>query len=214
MPFFQDASVLLSPNIQMIHLTRNLRFFAIGCLAHATAMAQTTLNSSYFQTLSARALGPSTTSGRITAIEGVMVSDQLNLYVGTAGGGVWKSQNGGLSFTPIFDKYCQSIGAIAIEKNKGKVVYVGTGESNMRNTVSVGNGLYKTTDGGSNWQKIGLDSTEHISKILIDPTDANTLFVAGSSFASNENSLTATFSIPVASLIAASNNRALAARRS
>ena len=143
-----------------------------------TAFAQTDLNSSYFQTLAARALGPSTMSGRITAIEGVMANEQLNLYVGTAGGGIWKSQNGGLSFAPVFDKYCQSIGALAVEKNNAKVLYAGTGESNMRNTVSIGDGMYKSTDGGSNWQKIGLDSTEHISKILFDPNDAKTLFVA------------------------------------
>ena len=147
----------------------------ICCLA---ASAQTDLNSSYFQTLAARALGPSTMSGRITAIEGVMANEQLNLYVGTAGGGIWKSQNGGLSFSPVFDKYCQSIGALAVEKNNAKVLYAGTGESNMRNTVSIGDGMYKSTDGGSNWQKIGLDSTEHISKILIDPNDVKTLFVA------------------------------------
>jgi hypothetical protein len=70
--------------------------------------AQTTLNSSYFQVMSARALGPSTMSGRITAIEGITADGQVNLYVGTAGGGIWKSQNGGQSFTPLFDKYCQS----------------------------------------------------------------------------------------------------------
>ena len=149
-------------------------FIAFTC----TVIAQTNLNSSYFQTLTARALGPSTMSGRITAIEGVVVNEQLNLYVGTAGGGIWKSQNGGLSFTPMFDKYCQSIGAIAVEKTNPKTIYAGTGESNMRNTVSIGDGLYKSTDGGTNWQKIGLDSTEHISKILFDPTDAKTLYVA------------------------------------
>ena len=140
--------------------------------------AQLDLNSSYFQTLAARALGPSTMSGRITAIEGVMANEQLNLYVGTAGGGIWKSQNGGLSFSPVFDKYCQSIGALAVEKNNAKVLYAGTGESNMRNTVSIGDGMYKSTDGGGNWQRIGLDSTEHISKILFDPNDVKTLFVA------------------------------------
>ncbi len=156
---------------------RNL-LLVFGLLGAIAAHAQTELNSSYFQTLAARALGPSTMSGRITAIEGVMASEQLNLYVGTAGGGIWKSQNGGLSFAPIFDKYCQSIGALAVEKNNAKVVYAGTGESNMRNTVSIGDGLYKSTDGGGNWQKIGLDSTEHISKILIHPADAKTVFVA------------------------------------
>jgi photosystem II stability/assembly factor-like uncharacterized protein len=143
-----------------------------------TSFGQTNLNSSYFQTLTARALGPSTMSGRITAIEGIVTSDQLNLYVGTAGGGIWKSQNGGVSFSPVFDKYNQSIGAIAIDKTNPRTVYAGTGESNMRNSVSIGDGLFKTTDGGANWQKVGLDSTEHISKIIIDPNDNKTIYVA------------------------------------
>ncbi len=150
----------------------------LACICMTSLVAQTTINSSYFQTLTARALGPSTMSGRISAIEGMAAGDQLTLYVGTAGGGIWKSQNGGISFAPIFDKYCQSIGALAIEKGNAKTVYAGTGESNMRNTVSIGDGMYKTTDGGANWQKIGLDSTEHISKIVFDPTDSKTLFVA------------------------------------
>lgn len=147
----------------------------IACAAIAQAPV---LNSSYFQSLSARALGPSTMSGRITAIEGLQGNEQLTLFVGTAGGGIWKSQNGGMSFTPVFDKYCQSIGALAIDPTNVKTVYAGTGESNMRNTVSIGDGLYKTTDGGANWQKLGLDSTEHISKILLHPKDPKTLFVA------------------------------------
>jgi photosystem II stability/assembly factor-like uncharacterized protein len=157
------------------------KFIALGyslILFVCTASSQTNLNSSYFQTLSARALGPSTMSGRITAIEGIVTSDQLNLYVGTAGGGIWKSQNGGVSFIPVFDKYNQSIGAIAIDKNNPRTLYVGTGESNMRNSVSIGDGLFKTTDGGANWQRIGLDSTEHISKVLIDPNDSKTIYVS------------------------------------
>ncbi|MDE3253528.1 MAG: glycosyl hydrolase, partial [Bacteroidota bacterium] len=140
--------------------------------------AQTTFNSSYFQVMGARALGPSTMSGRITSIEGITADGQVNLYVGTAGGGIWKSQNGGQSFVSLFDRYCQSIGALAIEPGNARVVYAGTGESNMRNSVSIGDGLYKTTDGGNNWQKLGLDSTEHISKILVDPADKKTIYVA------------------------------------
>ncbi len=142
------------------------------------ALAQTGLNSSYFQSMTARELGPSTMSGRITAIEGAVSSDQVTIYVGTAGGGIWRSYNGGVTFSPVFDKYCQSIGALAVDRKNPKLVYAGTGESNMRNTVSIGNGIYKTNDGGANWQKLGLDSTEHISKILIDPADDKTLYVA------------------------------------
>ncbi len=140
--------------------------------------AQTSINSSYFQVMGARALGPSTMSGRITAIEGITSEGQLNLFVGTAGGGIWKSQNGGQSFIPLFDKYCQSIGALAIEPGNPKVVYAGTGESNTRNSVSYGDGLYKTTDGGNNWQKIGLENTERISKIVVDPSDKKIVYVS------------------------------------
>lgn len=136
------------------------------------------LNSSYFQSLSARNLGPSTMSGRITSIVGTTADNQINLYVGTAGGGIWKSLNGGITFTPVFDKYCQSIGALAIDPASSKTIYAATGESNMRNSVSIGDGIYKTTDAGSNWQKLGLDSTEHISKIWIDPKNTKRLLVA------------------------------------
>jgi len=155
-----------------------LHLLAVIVLITQVVSAQTNINSSYFQVMSARALGPSTMSGRITSIEGINVDGQVNLYVGAAGGGIWKSQNGGQSFSPVFDKYCQSIGALAIEPGNAKVVYAGTGESNTRNSVSIGDGLYKTTDGGSNWQKIGLDSTERISKIIIDPSEKKTIWVA------------------------------------
>jgi photosystem II stability/assembly factor-like uncharacterized protein len=136
------------------------------------------INSSIFGMMEARALGPGSMSGRITAIEGVEKDEGKTLYVGTAGGGVWKTQTGGASFKPVFDKYCQSIGALAIDQKNPKTVYVGTGESNMRNSVSVGDGLYRTTDGGDNWVRIGLDSTEHIAKIVIDPSNPQTIYVA------------------------------------
>ena len=153
-------------------------YIVIACvMAALQGQSQTKINAHTFGMMEARQLGPGTMSGRITAIEGV-VSDNKTLYVGTAGGGVWKSTNAGASWKPMFDKYCQSIGALAIDQKKPQTVYVGTGESNMRNSVSVGNGLYKTTDGGDNWTKIGLDSTEHISKIVIDPRNPDVIYVA------------------------------------
>jgi photosystem II stability/assembly factor-like uncharacterized protein len=135
------------------------------------------VTSATFGTMKARWLGPGTNSGRITAIDGNN-TDGKTLYVGAAGGGVWKTTNAGASFNPVFDKYCQSIGAIAIDQKNPSTVFVGTGESNMRNTVSVGNGLYMTTDGGDNWKKIGLENTEHIAKIVIDPKNSNNIYVA------------------------------------
>ncbi len=135
------------------------------------------INSSTFGMMEARTLGPGTMSGRISAIEGVNSEPRI-LYIGTAGGGVWKSTNAGASFKPLFDKYCQSIGAIAIDQKNPKNIYVATGESNMRNSVSIGDGLYKSTDGGDNWSKIGLDSTEHIARVAIDPNNSNIIYVA------------------------------------
>ncbi|MDQ3140867.1 MAG: glycosyl hydrolase [Bacteroidota bacterium] len=139
--------------------------------------SQTKINASTFGSLEARSLGPGTMSGRITSIEGVN-KDGKTIYVGTAGGGIWKSTNAGASYKPIFDKYCQSIGALAIDQKNSDIIYCGTGESNMRNSVSIGVGLYKSTDAGENWTKIGLDSTEHISKIIIDPSNSNIIYVS------------------------------------
>lgn len=136
------------------------------------------ISSATFGTMQARHLGPAVTGGRISAIEGIN-TEPRTIYVGTAGGGVWKTTNAGASFSSVFDKYCQSIGALAIDQKNPKTIFVGTGESNMRNTVSIGEGLYKTMDGGENWKRIGgLDETEHISKIIIDPANSNTVYVA------------------------------------
>ena len=139
--------------------------------------AQTRFSSATIGMMEARQIGPAVMSGRITALEG-FAKDPRILYVGTAGGGVWKTTTGGSDWKSIFDKHCQSIGAIAIDPNNADVVYAGTGESNMRNTVSIGNGLYKTTDGGENWTCIGLERSEHIAKIVMDPRNSNTLYVA------------------------------------
>lgn len=156
-------------------MKRNLSILLI--MLTTSLFAQTQVNSGMFGMLEARQMGPGTMSGRITSIVGVM-SDPKIIYVGTAGGGVWKSSNAGTSYKSIFDKYCQSIGAIGISPQKPATVYVGTGESNMRNSVSIGNGMYKTTDGGDNWKAIGLDSTEHIAKIIVHPSNDQIVYVA------------------------------------
>jgi photosystem II stability/assembly factor-like uncharacterized protein len=122
----------------------------LSCLCYSTSNAQ--ISSATFGALEARWLGPGSMSGRITAIQGVN-SEPKTIYIGTAGGGIWKTTNGGASFKPVFDKYCQSIGDLAIDQNNPRTIYAGAGESNMRNSVSYGDGMYKTTDGGDNWQK-------------------------------------------------------------
>jgi photosystem II stability/assembly factor-like uncharacterized protein len=155
------------------------KFFSLACLLlAANAFSQTSINSATFGMMEARQIGPATMSGRITDIQGVNNDGGKTIYVATAGGGIWKSTNAGASFKPVFDKYVQSIGSIAIDQKNPKTIYAGTGESNMRNSVSIGDGMYKSTDAGDNWVKIGLDSTEHISKVLIDPTNSNTIYVS------------------------------------
>lgn len=158
---------------------RNIILLLIPLLTGAALNAQknTKLSSATFGQLEARAIGPAVMGGRITAIEGEN-KDPRTLYVGTAGGGVWKTKTGGYTFEPLFDKYPQSIGAIAIDQQHPDTVWVGTGESNMRNSVAVGLGIFRSTDGGRNWSKMGLENSEHISKIIIHPTQSNTLYVA------------------------------------
>ena len=140
----------------------------------SVTLPQTKFNSYIFGSIEARQIGPAVMSGRITAIDAVNKEPNI-IYVGSASGGVWKSNSGGTLFKPVFDKYCQSIGAIAIDQNNPEMVYVGTGESNMRNSVSVGNGIYKSSDAGATWNFIGLEKSEHISKIIINPKNSEVI---------------------------------------
>ena len=113
----------------------------------------------------------------MAAVAAVKENGRLTVYVGSASGGVWKSTNGGTTYKPVFDKQtAQSIGAISIDPSNPKTIWVGTGEPWTRNSVSVGDGIYKSTDGGDNWTNLGLKNSERIAKILIDPKDTNTVY--------------------------------------
>ncbi|WP_299600141.1 hypothetical protein [uncultured Aquimarina sp.] len=130
-----------------------------------------------FGKLEARHIGPALMSGRIIDLENHPTNDRI-IYAGTAGGGVWKSSNGGASFAPMFDDYAQSIGVVSIDPNDpDNTVWVGTGEIWTRNSVSIGDGIYKTTDGGANWKKMGLENSERISSIQINPKNSNEIYV-------------------------------------
>jgi photosystem II stability/assembly factor-like uncharacterized protein len=133
------------------------------------------IDSNTFGGLEARSIGPANMGGRIAAIDAVG-QDPLTIYVGAAGGGVWKSTDGGLGFKPVFDDYTQSIGAITIDPQDPRKVWVGTGESWTRNSTSVGDGIYRTTDGGDSWQRMGLETTERIARVAVSPADGNTVW--------------------------------------
>src|SRR5215471_8767682 len=128
--------------------------------------------------LGARNIGSASMSGRIAALDAVQEGQRLTIFVGSASGGVWKSLNGGTTFKPVFDKQpVQSIGAVTIDPKNPKVIWVGTGEAWTRNSVSVGDGVYKSSDGGENWTNMGLKDSERIAKILVDPSSNNTVYV-------------------------------------
>ncbi len=130
-----------------------------------------------FGDLRARQIGPALMSGRINDME-AHPSNARIIYAGTAGGGVWKSNDGGTTYNPIFDEYCQSIGAVAVDPNDpDNTIWVGTGETWTRNSVSIGDGLYKSTDGGATWNKIGFDKSERIANIIINPENSNEVYV-------------------------------------
>ncbi|RKY89504.1 hypothetical protein DRQ09_01235 [candidate division KSB1 bacterium] len=131
-----------------------------------------------FSGMKARSIGPAGMSGRIGAVEAV-VSNPNIIYVGAATGGVWKSTNGGTTFKPIFDSEpASSIGAIAVFQRNPSIVWVGTGEGNPRNSSGVGNGVYKSLDGGDTWKFMGLDSTEKIHRIILHPSNPEIVYVA------------------------------------
>lgn len=131
-----------------------------------------------------RNLGPGAMSGRVTALamprKGALESVNRNvIYAGTASGGVWKSVNGGIAWSPIFDEMdVQSIGAVAVDPQNPSVVYVGTGEGNPRNSHNSGKGIYKSLDGGKTWKCIGLEATKTIYRIVINPKNPAQLWVA------------------------------------
>ena len=136
------------------------------------------LTSETFSGLKLRNIGPAQLSGRISDI----VKDPTHpstWYVAVASGNVWKTVNNGTTWTPIFEKYgSYSIGCITIDPKDPQIVWLGTGENNSQRSVGYGDGVYKSSDAGNSWTQVGLQASEHIGKILVDPRDSNTVYVA------------------------------------
>ncbi|MEO1128196.1 MAG: glycosyl hydrolase [Planctomycetota bacterium] len=136
------------------------------------------MKASTFSAIKARLVGPALSSGRIGDIA-VDPNNHAHWFVAVSSGNVWKTVNNGITFTPVFDNEgSYSIGCLAMDPNNPQVVWVGSGENNSQRSVSWGDGVYKTTDGGASWTNVGLPDSEHIGMIAIDPRDSDVVYVA------------------------------------
>ncbi|ANM32234.1 hypothetical protein ABI59_12845 [Acidobacteria bacterium Mor1] len=142
-----------------------------------TGIAAAEIDSNTFGDMQARSIGPAVMGGRIAAMDAVWIDDRLHVYVGTATGGIWKSDDGATTFEPIFDDHTMSIGALTIDPSNPETIWVGTGEAWPRNSVSVGEGVFKSTDGGESWKQVGLTDSERIVEILVHPEESDTVYV-------------------------------------
>ena len=146
--------------------------------AAITTSASAAIDTDLLSGIKVRNIGPAATSGRISDIEAVISNPNI-VYASASSGGVWKSENAGLKWTPIFEhEEYASTGAIAINQAIPDIVWLGTGEGNVRNSVSIGGGIYKSIDAGKHWTKMGLANTEHINRIALHPTNPDIAYVA------------------------------------
>ena len=148
-----------------------------SCLVSAAEGGRNALDSSLFERMEFRSIGPASRGGRVTDVEGIPGNAAL-VYVATASGGLFKTTNGGTTWTPIFDHQATiSIGDMAVDPQNPDVLWVGTGEANARNSVSFGDGVYKSLDGGKTWRNLGLRDTHHISRVVVNPLNTNIAYV-------------------------------------
>ncbi|WP_405376621.1 WD40/YVTN/BNR-like repeat-containing protein [Nonlabens sp. Asnod3-A02] len=147
------------------------------CLLSIQAFAQK-LDLDLVKNLEPRNIGPGGMSGRVTSID-VVHENPENIFAGTASGGLWNSQNGGITWKPIFENEATaSVGAVAVQQSNPSVIWVGTGEGNPRNSLNGGAGIYKSLDGGHSWTLMGLEKTRNIHRVIIDPTNPDIVYAA------------------------------------
>ncbi|MFZ1749012.1 MAG: hypothetical protein WAU01_02420 [Saprospiraceae bacterium] len=167
----------------------NKHFLLIFTFVCLTLAGNAQFNPTDFKAMKFRNIGPAGMSGRITAID-VDLSNPNRIYAGAASGGVWLSENGGISWSPIFDEQpTLAIGAIKINQNNPSEIWVGTGEGNPRNSLNTGNGIYKSLDGGKTWKKMGLENTRTIHRIIVHRDNADIVYAAslGSPWGANQD---------------------------
>ncbi|TAL50884.1 MAG: hypothetical protein EPN92_01245 [Chitinophagaceae bacterium] len=156
------------------------KLFLLGtlCALFTCQLFSQKISLEQFKNWKPRNIGPAGMSGRITAIDAV-VADPNIIFVGAASGGVWKTENSGQTWSPVFDEQpLLNIGSIAVQQNNPSVVWIGTGEGNPRNSLNLGAGIFKSLDGGKTWKKMGLEKTICIHRVVIDPVNPNTVYAA------------------------------------
>src|SRR5215208_1218496 len=153
-------------------------FFTTLTFVFSFSVFAQTISLDQLKAIKPRNIGPAGMSGRITAID-VVNSGQDTWYIGAASGGVWKTTNAGANWTPVFDGQTSlNIGSIAIQQSNPNIIWVGTGEGNPRNSLNLGEGIYKSMDAGKTWKKMGLEKTSNLHRIIIDPTNPNVVYAA------------------------------------
>ena len=153
------------------------KLFTLLFLCTATLLFSQDFSMDLVKNMKPRNIGPGGMSGRVTSIA-VVESNPEIIYVGTASGGIWKSNSGGIKWEPIFEKeLTASIGAVAIQQSNPSVIWAGTGEGNPRNSLNGGFGIYKSLDAGKTWKSMGLEKTRHIHRVIIHPTNPDIVYV-------------------------------------
>lgn len=148
-----------------------------ACIMLGFSVLPAQISQARFGDLRGRQIGPAVMSGRITCMDGEIHNPKV-LWVGSAGGGIWKSEDQAISFKPVFDEHTQSIGTLTIDQERPDTVWAGTGEVWVRNSVSIGTGIYRTVNGGGKWEHKGLGKSERIARILIHPRNPDSLYTA------------------------------------